>query len=90
MSEVGLNDPDVPFQGQQSLMLNEKNYKKFELTLAILTELLKQWHRESQTVEDQKKKKICVWFRNADGPFFVSYWLFCRELSGSWEMNNSY
>ena len=42
MSEVGLNDPDVSFQGQQSLMLNEKNYKKFELTLAILTELLKQ------------------------------------------------
>ena len=58
MSEVGLNNPDVPFQGQQSLMLNEKNYKKFELTLAILTELLKQWHRESQTVEDQKKKKF--------------------------------
>ena len=56
MSEVGLNDPDVSFQGQQSLMLNENNYKKFELTLAILTELLKQWHRESQTVEDQKKK----------------------------------
>ena len=52
MSEVGLNDPDVSFQGPQSLMLNEKNYKKFELTFAILAELLKQRHRESQTVED--------------------------------------
>ena len=65
MSEVGLNDPDVSFQGQQSLMLNEKNYKKFELTLAILIELLKQWHRESQTVEDQKKNlhliQKCRW-----------------------------
>ena len=39
MSEVGLNDPDVSFQGQQSLMLNEKNYKKFELTLAILIDI---------------------------------------------------
>ena len=29
MSEVDLNDPDVSFQGQQSLMLNEKTYRKF-------------------------------------------------------------
>ena len=58
MSEVGLSDPDVSFQGQQSLMLNEKNYKKFELTFAILVELLKQQHRESQTVEDLKK--LCL------------------------------
>ena len=71
MSEVGLNDPDVSFQGQQSLMLNEKNYRKFltnfsspNWAVKTMTQNPKQW---------KIKKKNCVWFRNADGPFFVSY-----------------